>query len=169
MAVVWEQKKLVETLNRLETDELSRLPYEGATVEEQVHHTYTSMNGYFIWETVLIKEMLRIRGKEESDIGAIVSIQKTLNSCIKDEFILWTNNETFLNIDKFPLPEGINPNANSSPRRIRVSDDKGSELMNRWYFLFKYIPGALRPIEQIFVQVVVAVLITLLTIQLVGK
>lgn len=166
MAVLWEQREMVGVLQQLEAEELGRLPYEGATPEEQVHHTYSHPNGYGIWESVLIKEMLRIQEKNGSDIAAINANQKVLNACIREGFIVAGDNKGFTDITTFPLPAGTNPNNNSSRRRVSVSD-KGLELLEGKYYYLKYIPETFQEPTKIAVSVVTSILISIATVLLV--
>ncbi len=147
---------MVEVLQRLEDEEIARLPYGNTSIEQQVHYTLTHPQGYALWESILIKEMLKFQCKSETDVVAMSINQKLLNSCIKAGFILEGTNESFTNI--FPLPTGANPNANSSPRRVQVSGDKGVEILNWWYFWFKYIAEELPPLATMGISIITAIL-----------
>ncbi len=156
MAVLWEQRKMVRELKRLENEEIGKLPYAPTSLEEQIDITYMDTDGYWLWESILIKEILKIQGTTDSDIVAINAIKKVLNSCINDKFILQQPNETFFKVNT--LPKGTSINAKHSPRRIRVSEDKGTELLNGWYFWWKYIAGSFPPLTSIVVAVLTALL-----------
>ena len=167
MAILWEQREIVRVLKSFEDEELSRLPYEHQrkTIEQQVHETYANPQGYAIWETVLLKKMLKLKFADENDIPTIRSLQRLLNSCIKDGFIIETKNESFTNI--FPPLEGMNTNMNSSPRRIQISDSKGMEILDRRYFWFKYIPDVFPEPAKIATSVIITILTAIITTLLV--
>ena len=157
MALLWEQKEMVRVLKEFEAAELKRRPsYGRETLEQLVHETYANPDGFWTWESVLIKEILKRKGTGEFDTSAIRDQQRLLNSCITEGFILEKPNEGFINI--FPNPEGVNLNGNYSKRRVRISDDKGPELLSGWYFWAKYVAAALPPVANISISIITAIL-----------
>ncbi|OHA27372.1 MAG: hypothetical protein A3D56_00390 [Candidatus Taylorbacteria bacterium RIFCSPHIGHO2_02_FULL_45_35] len=152
MAVLWQQRELVEALDTLSKDERK-------VIKSLLNLHILGDGEYWTFESELLNYILKKHGKLDSDVDFIIDYKKVLNSCIKDGFIEARDNEKFLDpsiVDKKSVE-------NSSERFIQVSCDKGSEILNSWYFWFKYVGAELPPLASIFVSIIVAVLSAVLT------
>ena len=165
MAVLWEQRKLVKTLKDFDDAEIIRqLSYGDRTPEQLVNHTHAYPDGHVSWENVIIRDVLKKEGCDENDRGEFIKWQKVLNSCIKDGFIKEIPNE---NYTPTLSPQGENRYAIYSMRRIGLSDSKGPELLNWWYFWFKYIPESFPEPAKIMTSVLIVILTSVVTTLLV--
>ena len=164
MAILWEQRRLVKTTRGFNDAEITRQSsYGNRSSEELANETHAHPEGYASWENVIIRDILREDGYDESDRVQFIKWQRVLNSCIKDGFITQTPNE---NYNPTLLPEGNNRYAIYSQRRIQISDSKGVELLDMRYFWFKYIPETFDKPSQVLVAVIIAILTTLATLWL---
>lgn len=155
MAILWEQRKLVKALKEFDKAELLRQSsYGDRTHEQLVYETHAHPDGHASWENVIIREVLVKEGFTEDDRVQFTKWQDILNSCIRDGFIEAFPNE---NYNPTLLPKGNNVYAIYSKRRIKLSGNKGVELLNRRYFWLKYIPEAFPEPAKIVTSVIITV------------
>lgn len=150
---------MVRELQALEEKELEQLRKEN---NENLPIFYVGDTKFFVLENKLLRAMMLKDGIELSDASYIRNWKNLLRTCTADnnKFIISEPNPNFKKPDT--REEAFNDDV-VSQHLIRVGADKGSELLNGWYFWCKYIPEQLRPVEQIFVQVVITILTALLT------
>ena len=112
-----------------------------------------------VFEEILIQRMMREFGKSR------IYWKKILAACIKDAFITALKNERYDSRSSREVPG--TPMSKLSRSMLQVSPDKGTEIINGIYFWLKYIPGQLRPLEQVVVQVGIAVLTAIITAKII--
>jgi hypothetical protein len=150
MAVIWDQSKMVQMLLALE---------EGHDVEYEDEPDIAKAGVETrVLEELLIRAMLEKYGKTCS------YWERILRASIDRKFIDTVENTNFDPQANRNPKLGEVRGSKTSRRLLRVSDDKGTEIQNGVYRWCKYYFGEFRPIEQIGIQVLVALFTTLITV-----
>lgn len=164
MAVLWKQKELLQELQKLEREQLEKLA--SSDKKGAIPAFYIGNAQFYVAENLLLQRMVMIYEKNLLDAACLIYWRKIIDASVNDKFITQVPNPHFKNIQE--NKNGLDPDE-SSLRLLQVSPDKGMELMDRWYFWLKFIPETLKPLEQIVVQVVISIIVTLVTISIAVK
>lgn len=168
MAVLWHQRELLKQLDAQIVEHCRDAGYELTPKgklslkarKRAAKQLLVDENGFFIVENEFIIKLLESRGKGLEDFDDVHALQRLLNASIKDGFVTAIPNEDFdenyANSDD--LLKDLDDYTKSSRRQIKVSDDKGTELLNGTYFWCKYIANVFPPITTIATAVVTTVL-----------
>lgn len=153
MAVIWDQSRMVKVLFELEESAVARFK------DDPLTNKAGSRPG--VWDEHLILEMIHRYCKPRNYWSRVLS------SSVTDKFIDSQNNENFdHNANRNPEMGNVDQMA-VSRSLLRVSDDKGPELLNGIYRWGKYYPGALPLWAQIMVQIVIALGTAIITVKLI--
>jgi hypothetical protein len=162
MAVLWKQREVLRTVEVLTKESIEReKPSDLSAVR---HISYYGAGDYWILENDVIRRMLDKRHKLPSDDMDVIRLKRIINTCIEDGYLEKDDNPDFgKDEDIFGNKLSILSSEKSSLRKLRITDDKGSELLNWWYFWFKYVADELPPLATIGTQIAITVITTILT------
>lgn len=161
MANLFKQRELVILLDKAEkqSSEMQKRWLEVEERDESMDELHIIGDGTNLtYETELMLKYLNKREvKSTKDVAIITDFKRTLDSCIKSEFIDQSENENYLKKDHYK-DDYYDMLNRTSPRMLQVSCDKGAEMLDWRYFWFKYIASELPVLANIFLTIVTALL-----------
>lgn len=163
MAILWDQRDLIRKLQQLEDEGAAELfdnlDKKNRDFIQQTHYEDAESIHSWVLENKLINRLIKeARGAHK--ITEIRKIKKILNACIRNQFIIFKENEHF---KKTEDPFRKDSELISSKRFLQVSEDKGLELLDWRYFWFKYIPETFPQPAGMIINISAGVLTSLLT------
>lgn len=118
---------------------------------------YTFLRGDAVWwveENVLIDRLMKDRNKNLHDFKEMHQLQLVIDASFLEpnNFLLNKENKSYDAETK--KPDLIN----SSKKLISINPDKGSELLNGWYFWGKYMSEVFPPLTTIATTIITTIL-----------
>lgn len=155
MAILWQQKKLVDTLEKLEVESIAY--YDGLIKTEESMRDLANLHllsegQFWILENNLVKKMLLNEGLDLNDRKNSLKVKRLITASVACGFIQSRKNSSFVPTDTSDDPK------KTSPRELTLDPDKAPELQNMVYFWGKYLPEALQQPTQFLIQLFFVVL-----------